>query len=393
MSLKAPATRTAPTGQAVQFADRLDQARAGARAAGAGALLIGIGADLRYLTGYAAHPLERLTMLVLPRSGRASLVAPRLEAMAAAASPAGVAGLVEIVAWDETDDPHALVARLLADAGVDAGARLLVDPGLWAMHVLALQRALPGRDLGLATEVTRELRMVKSADEVESLRRAAHAADRVVTQIAAGRFVGRTEADVSAEVRERLIAEGHAAAPFAIVASGPNSASPHHAAGPRVIQPGDPIVLDIGGTRDGYASDTTRTLWVTGGDASQGPSPEFLAVFDLVRRANADATAAVRPGIACGELDAIARRVIAEGGYGEAFIHRLGHGIGLEGHEEPYLVAGNDEALRPGFAFSIEPGIYLAGRFGVRIEDIVVCAEDGPDVLNESPRDLLVVTG
>jgi Xaa-Pro aminopeptidase len=393
MSLKAPATRTAPTGQAVQFADRLDQARAGARAAGAGALLIGIGADLRYLTGYAAHPLERLTMLVLPRSGRASLVAPRLEAMAAAASPAGVAGLVEIVAWDETDDPHALVARLLADAGVDAGARLLVDPGLWAMHVLALQRALPGRDLGLATEVTRELRMVKSADEVESLRRAAHAADRVVTQIAAGRFVGRTEADVSAEVRERLIAEGHAAAPFAIVASGPNSASPHHAAGPRVIQPGDPIVLDIGGIRDGYASDTTRTLWVTGGDASQGPSPEFLAVFDLVRRANADATAAVRPGIACGELDAIARRVIAEGGYGEAFIHRLGHGIGLEGHEEPYLVAGNDEALRPGFAFSIEPGIYLAGRFGVRIEDIVVCAEDGPDVLNESPRDLLVVTG
>jgi len=393
MSLKAPATRTAPTGQAVQFADRLDQARAGARAAGAGALLIGIGADLRYLTGYAAHPLERLTMLVLPRSGRASLVAPRLEAMAAAASPAGVAGLVEIVAWDETDDAHALVAKLLGDAGVDAGGRLLVDPGLWAMHVLALQRVLPGRDLGLATEVTRELRMVKSADEVESLRRAAHAADRVVTQIAAGRLVGRTEADVSAEVRERLIAEGHAAAPFAIVASGPNSASPHHAAGPRVIQPGDPIVLDIGGIRDGYGSDTTRTLWVTGGDASRGPSPEFLAVFDLVRRANADATAAVRPGIACGELDAIARRVIADGGYGEAFIHRLGHGIGLEGHEEPYLVAGNEEPLRPGFAFSIEPGIYLAGRFGVRIEDIVVCAEDGPDVLNESPRDLLVVTG
>lgn len=382
-----------PAGHANQFADRQSRARAGLQATGAGALLIGIGADLRYLTGYAAHPLERLTMLVLPMSGRASLVAPRLEAMAAGASPAARAGLVEVVPWDETDDAHALVAQLLADGGVDPAARLLVDPGLWAMHVLALQRALPGRELGLATEVTRELRMVKSADEVESLRRAAHAADRVVTQIAAGRLVGRAEADVSAEVRERLIAEGHAAAPFAIVASGPNSASPHHDAGPRTIQPGDPIVLDIGGLLDGYGSDTTRTLWVTGGDEARGPSPEFLTVFDLVRRANADATAAVRPGIACGELDAIARRIIADGGLGEAFIHRLGHGIGLEGHEEPYLVAGNGEPLRPGFAFSIEPGIYLAGRFGVRIEDIVVCTEDGPDVLNESPRDLLVVSG
>jgi Xaa-Pro aminopeptidase len=393
MTVNTPPARTHRTGESDQFADRLARARAGLGAAGAGALLIGIGADLRYLTGYAAHPLERLTMLVLPASGRASLVAPRLEAMAAAASPAGAGGLVEIVAWDETDDPHHLVARLLAEAGVDTAARLLVDPGLWAMHVLALQQALPAGEFGLATEVTRELRMVKSADEVESLRRAAHAADRVVGQIAAGRLVGRSEADVSAEVRERLIAEGHAAAPFAIVASGPNSASPHHAAGPRTIEPGDPIVLDIGGILDGYGSDTTRTLWVTGGDESQHPSPEFLQVFDLVRRANAEATAAVRPGLACGELDAIARRIIADGGHGDAFIHRLGHGIGLEGHEEPYLVAGNEEALRPGFAFSIEPGIYLAGRFGVRIEDIVICAEDGPDVLNESTRDLLVVTG
>jgi Xaa-Pro aminopeptidase len=215
----------------------------------------------------------------------------------------------------------------------------------------------------------------------------------VVDQIAAGRLVGRTEADVSREVRERLIAEGHAAAPFAIVGSGPNSASPHHDAGARVIQPGDPIVLDIGGTRDGYCSDTTRTLWVTGGEGDHGPSDELLAVFELVRRAHAAATAAVGPGVTCSALDATARRIIADGGFGDAFIHRLGHGIGLEGHEEPYLVAGNDEPLRPGFAFSVEPGIYLAGRFGVRIEDIVVCGEDGPDVLNRSSRDLRVVAG
>jgi Xaa-Pro aminopeptidase len=372
---------------------RLARAHERMHGAGAGALLIGIGPDLRYLTGYAAHPLERLTMLVLPAGGPASLVAPRLEAMAAAASPAASGGLLEVVPWDETDDAYEVVASRLAGAGVDPDGRLLVDPALWSMHLLALQRVLPGRAFGLATEVTRELRMVKEGAEVERLRRAAHAADRVVDQIASGPLLGRTEADISREVRERLIAEGHAAAPFAIVGSGPNSASPHHEAGPRSIEPGDPIVLDIGGTLDGYCSDTTRTLWVTGGDAARGPTDEFLAVFDLVRRAQEAATAAVRPGIACGDVDAIARRVITEGGHGDAFIHRLGHGIGLEGHEEPYLVAGNDEALRPGVAFSIEPGIYLEGRFGVRIEDIVVCGEDGPDVLNESSRELRVVAG
>jgi Xaa-Pro aminopeptidase len=235
--------------------------------------------------------------------------------------------------------------------------------------------------------------MAKTADEVERLRAAAHAADRVVEKVAAGRLAGRTEADVSREVREQLIAEGHGPEPFAIVASGPNSASPHHAAGERRIQPGDPIVLDIGGTHDGYCSDTTRTLWVTGGDPAKGPTPEFLEIFRLVRAANAAATAAVRPGIGCAELDEVARAVIRDGGYGDAFIHRLGHGIGLEGHEEPYLVASSEDRLAPGYAFSIEPGIYVAGRYGVRIEDIVVCGEDGPDVLNASSRDLWVVAG
>ena len=385
------------TSAATGFADRLARAQEGLRGRGAAALLIGIGAELRYLTGYATHPLERLTMLVLPAAGGAALIVPRLEAMAAAASPAAVARLVEIVAWDETDDPYVLVAGRLAAAGAESGvdptARLLVDPGLPALHLLALQRTLPGRALGLATEVTRGLRMAKGADEIELLRRAAHAADRVVAQIAAGRLVGRTEADVSAEVRERLVAEGHEAASFAIVASGPNSASPHHAAGERVIRAGDPIVLDIGGTLDGYGSDITRTLWVTGGAAGPAPSPEFLEIFALVRQAQAAATDAVRPGVGCGELDGIARAVIRDGGYGDAFIHRLGHGIGLEAHEEPYLVAGNDEPIQPGYAFSIEPGIYLEGRFGVRIEDIVVCGDDGPDVLNLAPRDLMVADG
>ena len=367
---------------------RLERAQAALGRSGDAALLVGIGPDLRYLTGHTAHPLERLTMLVLPAEGPITLVAPRLEAMAAAISPAAAAGLLSINAWDETDDPYRLVADRIAAAG-----RILVDGGLWAVHLLALQRALPGREFGLAREVLRDLRMVKDTYEIDALRAAAHAADRVVTQIAAGRLVGRTEASVSREVRERLVAEGHEAASFAIVASGPNGASPHHEASDRIIQPGEPIVLDIGGTLGGYGSDITRMLWVTGDDPSRGPTDEFLEVFELVRQAQRAATVAVRPGAVCGDLDEVARSVIRGGGFGDAFIHRLGHGIGLEAHEEPYLVEGNAEPLTAGMAFSIEPGIYFEGRYGARIEDIAVCTENGVDVLNGAPHDLLVVTG
>jgi Xaa-Pro aminopeptidase len=322
-------------------------------------------------------------------------VVPRLEAMSAAGSPAAAAAFVDVVPWDETDDVAAVVAGRLAAAGdgPSAGGRLLVSASLWALHLLRLQAALPGRSFGLATEILRTLRIRKDAEEIALLRLAAHAADRVVARIAAGRLVGRTEAEVALEVRALLIEEGHEAAAFAVVGSGPNSASPHHAAGDRVIGPGDPIVLDIGGTMDGYYSDITRTLWVTGGDPAMVPDAAFLRIFDLTQRAQAAATAAVRPGIACERLDEIARTIITEGGHGPEFIHRLGHGIGLEGHEEPYLVAGNGEALAPGVAFSIEPGIYVAGQYGARIEDIVICGEAGPDVLNEASRDLWVVAG
>jgi Xaa-Pro aminopeptidase len=360
---------------------------------GIAALLVGVGANLRYLTGYVAMPLERLTMLVLPAAGRPSVLVPRLEAMAAAASPAIRAGLADVIPWDETDDAHALVAAQLGSLVDGVGARVLVSDRLWAMHVLGLQRSLPRATFGLASELLRDLRMVKDADEVALLRLAAHAADRVVAQIAAGRLVGRTELDVSREVRERLLAEGHELAEFAIVASGPNSASPHHDATERVIRAGEPIVLDIGGSLDGYCSDTTRTLWVTGGDPANGPTPEFLRLFDLLRDAQAEASSAVRSGVACERIDAVARGIITAGGHGPDFIHRVGHGIGLETHEDPYLVTGNGEALRPGMAFSVEPGIYLQGRFGARIEDIVICGPAGPDVLNESSRDLSVVAG
>jgi Xaa-Pro aminopeptidase len=263
-----------------------------------------------------------------------------------------------------------------------------------AMHLLRIQAALDAASTFIpASTVLRDLRMIKDSDEVALLRAAAQAADRVVAAITAGRLIGRTEADVAREVRERLVDEGHDAATFAIVASGPNSASPHHEASERVIGPGEPIVLDIGGTVGGYGSDITRTLWVTGGDPANGPDEQFRHLFGVLHGAQAAATAAVRPGVACEAIDTGARRPIDAEGYGEAFFHRTGHGIGLDGHEDPYLIAGNDLPLRAGMAFSVEPGIYLPGRYGARIEDIVVCGDDGPIVLNEAPRELAVVDG
>jgi len=374
---------------ASRFAERMDAAREATRDRGAAALLIGVGPQLRWLTGYAAMPLERLTLLVLPVDGPPTLVVPRLERAPALASPAGQAGLAGIAAWDETDDPIGHVAAALP-AGAAPGRFLLSDQ-LWATFTLRLQARLSEATFGLATEAIAELRAVKDADEIELLRQAGTAADRVVEAIAAGRLVGRSEAEVAHEVRDRLINEGHDEAAFAIVASGPNSASPHHEPSDRRIAAGDAIVLDIGGVRQGYCSDTTRTLWVTG--ESDTVDLDFLARYAVLQRAQAAASAAVRPGVACEAIDAAARAIITKAGYGERFIHRTGHGIGLEVHEDPYIVAGNVQPLRVGHAFSIEPGIYVEGRDGARIEDIVVCGEDGADAMNRSSRDLYVVRG
>ncbi|HEU0236793.1 MAG TPA: Xaa-Pro peptidase family protein [Candidatus Limnocylindrales bacterium] len=368
-----------------RYARRLADLGAIASERGLGAVLVGVGPDLVYLTGYRAMPLERLTMLVVPPSAAPVLVVPRLEQ---AAARAGLLADVRIAPWAEQEDPY----RLALDAATAHGP-LAVSDRLWASHLLALQALRPAASFVRASSVLRELRMRKDAEEVELLRAAAHAADRVVAAIAAGRLVGRTEADVAREVRERLVDEGHEVAEFAIVASGPNSASPHHEASERVIQAGEPIVLDIGGLRDGYGSDVTRTLWVTGGDPASGPDADFLRLFEAVREAQAEATSAVRPGLPAERVDAVARGIIGAAGYGEFFIHRVGHGIGLETHEEPYLVTGNAEPLVEGAAFSVEPGIYLEGRYGARIEDIVVCGPSGPIVLNEAPRDLYVVAG
>jgi Xaa-Pro aminopeptidase len=380
-----------PTIPGATYARRIAAAAEVAAKRGFEAMLIGVGPDLRYLTGYEAMPLERLTMLaIVPGEDGVRLFVPRLEE---AAARSGCRTTLPIATWEETEDPHALVATFVGGRLEHGAIRIAVSERLWASHLLRLQRALPAAGFEPASIVLRSLRMTKDAEEIELLRLAARAADRVVAQIAGGPLIGRTETDVSDEVRRRLIAEGHELAEFAIVASGPNSASPHHEASERVIAAGEPIVLDIGGALGGYASDITRTLWVTGGDPSNGPDEEFRHLFGVLRAAQERATAAVRPGVACESIDAVARDLITAEGYGEAFFHRTGHGIGLEGHEDPYLVAGNAEPLGHGMAFSVEPGIYLPGRYGARIEDIVVCGPAGPIVLNEAPRDLYIVDG
>ncbi|MBP2703703.1 aminopeptidase P family protein [Microbispora sp. RL4-1S] len=348
--------------------------------AGLGALLLTPGPDLRYVTGYEAMPLERLTCLVVPASGEPFLMVPRLELPAARHSPADRLG-VEFVAWDETDDPYARVASRLGAVG-----RVGLADRMWAMQSIRFRDAMPGTEQVLAGGVLRELRMRKSPAEAAALAEAGAAIDEVHALVPGLLKAGRTEREVGKDIAEAIVAAGHARVDFVIVGSGPNGASPHHELSDRVIQAGEPVVVDIGGTMpSGYCSDSTRVYSV--GE----PPAEFVRYYEVLQRAQEAACAHVRPGVTCASVDAAAREVIEEAGYGDLFIHRTGHGIGLETHEEPYIVAGNDELMEPGFAFSVEPGIYLAGEHGARIEDILICGETAGERLNHSTRDLVVV--
>ena len=364
----------------MDFSDRMRRAGEAAGAAGIDALLVTPGPDLFYLTGYAAIALERLTCLVLPADGDPVLVVPTLERPAAEASP--VPGLgIEVLDWPETADPYALVASRLG-----AARRTAVDDHMHAAKVLALRAALPGAEQVLAGPVLGPLRARKSAAEVAALRAAGEAIDRVHRRMAEFLRPGRTEREVGRDIAEAIVGAGHVTVEFVIVGSGPNGASPHHELSDRVIRAGETVVVDIGGTTaTGYCSDSTRTY------ALGGPPADFADYYPVLQAAQAAAVDAVRPGVSAESIDAAARDVIAAAGYGEAFVHRTGHGIGLEAHEDPYIVAGNDLPLEPGMAFSVEPGIYLPGRHGARIEDIVVVTEDGVERLNRTTRDLVVL--
>jgi Xaa-Pro aminopeptidase len=362
------------------LAARVDRARASMRDRGVDVLLLSVGADLPYLTGYEAMPLERLTMLVLPADGPASLVIPGLEVARVTPRPE----LFSIEGWGETDDPVALVAKLAGGASTAA-----IGDRTWSTFLVGLLSEMPGARFVRASEVMAPLRMAKDAAEIAELAAAGAAADRVAAALHRGEIalVGRTEADVSAELSRRLIAEGHDKVNFAIVAAGANAASPHHSAGSTVIQAGDIVLCDFGGTMRGYCSDITRCVIAGGREPSSEVAEAYAVLFD----AQAAAVSAAVVGTPCEDVDGAARSRITSAGYGELFIHRTGHGIGLEEHEEPYMVSGNALPLAAGYAFSVEPGIYAPGRFGMRLEDIVVATADGPLPMNRADHALVTV--
>ncbi|MET9513733.1 aminopeptidase P family protein [Streptomyces sp. NPDC002994] len=383
-SAPAPASAASAPAPAPFTADdyRARMARAAQSAADAGlnGVLVAPGPDLVHLTGYRPTATsERLTMLVLSVEQDPVLVVPTLEAPDAELAP-GAAALT-LRDWTDGKDPYAVTAPLL-----DFDGRFAVSDNTWAMHLLGLQQALPATSYVSLTEALPMLRAVKDAAELARLEAAGAAADATYEEIVKVRFSGRRESEVAAELAHLLTQFGHEQVDFTVVGSGPNGANPHHEAGERVIEEGDMVVLDFGGLKHGYGSDTSRTVHVG------APSAEEQRVHDVVREAQQAAFEAVRPGIACQEVDRVARAVITEAGYGERFIHRTGHGIGVTTHEPPYMIEGERQPLVPGMCFSVEPGIYLPGRFGVRIEDIVTVTGDGGRRLNTTAREMAVVS-
>lgn len=341
-------------------------------------LLVSVGRDLPYLTGYEAMPLERVTMLVVPVHGEVQLFVPALEAPRVEIVP----DLFDVVPWGETAEPLDLIADRCREA-----RRIAVGDQMWSRFLVGLIERLPTVEWTRATEVIGPARMVKGSDEVDALRAAARAVDRIAERLQAGLIplIGRTEAEVSADLSAQILAEGHQRVNFAIVASGPNAASPHHHPGDRVIRPDEIVLCDFGGTMNGYCSDITRCV-VTG-----SISPDIQSAWDSLREAQEAGVQAAVIGAACSEVDRSTRAVLNDAGYGEYFIHRTGHGIGMEEHEDPYMVEGDDRPLVAGHAFSVEPGIYVPGQWGMRLEDIVVATSNGPERLNQVCRDLVSV--
>ena len=342
-------------------------------------MLVAPGPDLAYFTGYMPVAItERLTLLALQKGRAPTMITPSLERPDAEGAPS--AGTIELIDWVDGTDPFPAFARFL-----DPDGSYAISDSAWALQLLGLQGALPSSKYVSMTGALPMLRAIKDADELERLAAAGAAADACFEEIVKVPLRRAAGERVAADLAALLTDHGHSQVDFTVVGSGPNGANPHHEAGDRTIQDGDMIVLDFGGLKDGYGSDTTRTIHV--GE----PTDEEREVFEIVRRAQQAGYEAVRPGVACQDIDRACRRVISDAGYGEQFLHRTGHGIGLTTHEPPYLVEGEEQPLEPGMCFSIEPGVYLAGRFGVRIEDIVTVTEDGGRRLNNTSREMRIV--
>ena len=363
------------------YAQRLHAAQKAAADKGIDLLLIGTGPDFAYLTGSWVSSHERLTVLVVPQRGTAWIAAPNTDITDIKAAPVGELD-VELRGWNDGEDPYKLA---LHGAG-DGLGKVALGQSLTADHVLRFQDLLPRASYELATYALAELFTRKDEAEIAELRKAGRAIDAVHAQVPQLLQAGRTEAEVAHEL-EKLILREHSVIDFVIVGSGPNGANPHHSFSDRVLAEGEPVVVDIGGTLpSGYHSDCTRT-YVVGGDISKAPQ-DFQDAYAVLADAQAAGRAAAHPGSTAADIDAIVRQAISAAGWGDYFVHRTGHGIGLSTHEEPFIMEGNDLALEEGMAFSIEPGIYLEGKWGMRLEDIVVLTNDGYESLNQAPRDV-----
>lgn len=359
-------------------AERIARASEAAGQAGLGALLVAPSADLVYLTGYSPMALPRLTCLMLRPGKDPILLVPELEKPLAESH--GLGKTAEITSWRETENPYSIVGQVVGSV-----ERAACSDRMWAGHLMKLQATFNGTKFSPASQVLGPIRAIKDTNEVNLLKRAARYADETYARITGTRIETLTEREVAHRLTDLLLESGNEEVEFTIVGSGPNSASPHHEPGGREVLAGDTVVMDFGGRSGGYCSDISRTV------AVNNPSPKLKEVHEIVQEAQEEAFRAVEPGVPAHDVDRAAREVIERAGYGDLFIHRTGHGIGLEVHEDPYIVEGNDQPLRPGMCFSIEPGIYLPGEFGVRIEDIVVVTGEGARRLNTAPRELQVV--
>jgi Xaa-Pro aminopeptidase len=378
---------SSPTGTVAHvFSERMRRVRHSMNVQGIDAVLLSVGPDLPWLTGFAAIAQERLTMLVLTLDAEPTLVVPGFETERVVDNEQ----LLRVEPWGETENPLDLVTQALGQA---ATGRLAIGDHTWSRFLVALQQRFGDATWAPASELLAPLRASKDPEEVEALARAGAGVDGIADELQRGEIplIGRTEAQVGADIRARILDRGHDKVNFCIVASGPNSSSPHHDTGDRIIHPGEPVLFDFGGTTSepagmtGYCSDTTRMVF-TG-----QPPAEYQEAYDVLFAAQEAGFQAARVGTPAEEVDSAARSVLDDAGLGQYFLHRLGHGIGVEGHEDPYLVGGNTQPLQAGNAFSIEPGFYVEGKWGARIEDIVVATDDGPRRLNNSSRELAVV--
>ncbi len=367
------------TNTATSHQDRLTRMGDVLRDADVDLLLVAPSADLRYLIGYGTRPSERPALLAVMPAAPPLMLLPALEAPRLANLD-----IVEVVPYGETEDPIARLAESLL--GLPVASRVAISDQSWAGVLLRLQQHFPAATFTPASTLVRNLRMRKDAIEIALLTDAGAKADRAFGEFVQLRFSGRTERELARELQRLLDSQGLETAEWGpSVASGPNSSSPHHITGNREIHEGDAVILDFGGQIDTYQADMTRTVHVG------TPDHEFVQVYNIVRRAQQAGVEAARIGSIAESVDRATRAIIDEAGYGDYFIHRTGHGVGLDVHEEPYMVQGNALPLDPGMVFSVEPGIYLPGKFGVRVEDIVMTTEDEPVRLNNATRDLVIV--